>query len=155
MKKKNLYFLIGIISGLLLGFAGTFFVMNILDKDNINTSTKEEKKVAEDVFLTESLYCDLYYPKQWEDKVIIEEALNVVHFSANFGEEKVVDLFDVVASEISEDDKSGELEVHIIVYELELDDQWSNEEKQTIVKMQEDVSCIASYLEKEGITVIK
>lgn len=124
-----------------------------IEEESDLASIKEEV-VGGEVFKVESLYCDLYYPTKWEDKVLIEETLNVVHFSADFGEGKTITLFDVVAVELSEDEEDGEIEVHIVLYDLEFDEQWSDEQKQIIIEMQEDASCIADYLEKDNIAVI-
>ena len=147
---KNVYFILGLMTGLFLGVVITFFMMNNLDKGERSTITEKEGLEIDEVFKVESLYCDYYYPIKWKEKVLIDDTLNVVHFSANLNEDKQIDLFDIVATVDEEDG----INVHIVLYELEFDNSWSNEDKQMIVKMQEDVQCIIDYLERENIKVI-
>ena len=166
-KRRNLSFMLGIILGILVGFVSAFLIMN---RDSDIVASKEELAVAdvtevesaldsvkeeiegEDVFKVVCLYCDVYYPTKWENNVLIEETLNVVQFSADFGEGKVITLFDVVAMEPSDDEES--IEVHIVKYDLEFNEQWTDEEKQIVIEMQNDADCVVEYLEKEDITVI-
>ena len=170
---KKVCFILGIIIGCLLGIGGTFLVMNFSENKNETVSSAKEKIVKEDsreaeedvevsfledivdegVFKVESLYCDLYYPIEWKEKIDIEEELNIVHFGTDIGGETVT-LFDVVSVENSKEETISELEVHIVLYDLEFNEQWSEEEKQMVIEMQEDIGCIVDYLEKDGITVI-
>ena len=170
IKKSSLSFILGIVVGILVGFGIGFLCVNPTNKDVTTVVSKEELDNEEilktatnldaikedidgkDVFKVTCVYCDIYYPAKWEDNVLIEETLNVVQFSADFGDGKVIPLFDVVAMELSETEK--DMEVHIIKYDLEFNEQWTDEEKQMVMEMQKDADCVAEYLEKENITVI-
>ena len=155
IKKKHAYLIIGCVLGILAGLLLGWFLAGTVSNVSERTGTKQiENKSDENMYKIESLYCDLYYPAKWEEMLTVEEELNAVHFTADLDENKIIDLFDVVVVETEESESENAFEVHIIMFDLEFDEQWNDEEKQTALTMQKDAAVICDYLEKENIKVI-
>lgn len=171
-KNKTLYYVIGVVIVLILISLGMMLIMNsknnsenLSNIDSENSEIKIEQgmvdplaeEIAEDEKLAKkgkmkvsSLYCDIYYPIEWKEKVIVKDELNVVTFIADYGNDKKVDLFEVVAVE----DEGGNVEMHIVKFNLVFDDKWSTQEKKEVEQMQEDADFVAKYLKKDKFTVI-
>lgn len=162
-KTRKILYTIIVILVIAIGIATAFLLIGRMENNSL-TNDKPQDKVQDNnqdniqdnmqlnedgLFVTESLYYDLYYPVEWQDKVIIEEELNVVHFCARHGDE-IVDIFDIVAIETDK----GKIEAHIVMYDVETD-HWSDEEKAEVNKMKNDSDHIVDYLKKQKISVVK
>ena len=178
-KNKKLYYIIGLVVILILAGIGLMLAMNNNDRmanvddvdkavagEQVEEEQKEEKITKDDPLAKElkkeeklakkgmakvsSMYCEMYYPIEWKDKVIVEDELNVVSFIVDFGDGKKTDLFDVVAVE----DDNGKVEMHIVKFDLEFNGKWSEEDKTEAKQMQKDADFVAKYLKKDKFTVI-
>ena len=119
--------------------------------NKLSVSREAEVVIAEDLVI-ETPYGNLYYPGEWKDSLVVEQENESVHFYANINEKKVKLFtleFGVEDSAIAYvlNDNNNKVSVGIRMEELMLDDNWSDEDKNTVYTMQESVNDLLEKLE--------
>lgn len=96
--------------------------------------------------------CDLYYPSQWVEYVEIQSKADGVFFSANIGEMKV-QLFDIYFAgdngtyyDTIQSKNGKEVAVRVKMYPIVPDDSWTEENKNLLFGMQEDLNYLCQKL---------
>ncbi len=105
-------------------------------------------------------YCTLLYPKEWENNLrteIVDKDEYKVEFYGTVEEKSEQHLFDVIfngssgyhVGTLTMDGVEG-VQLNIEPYESDFDDTWTDEEKDIIYAMSEDVNYIIGMLENSG-----
>ena len=132
---------------------------NVENKDVEVVSTIEKQISEEDAFVINTDYCDLYYPLKWEESVyteIVTSEVYTVQFYGKLENKEDQHLFDIIFGNadgtlLGKVENDGEkIPVYLKGIEFEADDSWSEEEKITIMTMQEDVNYVIGMLQKEA-----
>lgn len=111
-------------------------------------------------------YCNLCFPKKWEENLKIKnkekDGNNSVEFWAKVDKKESVHIFDIMfggegytVGTIT--DKNGKkIDINVKSYEPDLDDTWTDEEKNTIYAIGEDINYLLLELEKvEGFESVE
>lgn len=165
-RKKNI--LIGILLVIILVLV--IVIVKQMNQDNNGVTAKSEvtelyPKDTEAMEIKTS-YCNLYFPQKWEKNLEIknekENGNSVVQFWAKIDKKDPVHIFDIVfggeeytVGTIT--DKNGKkINVNVKSYENDLDDKWTDEEKNTIYAIGEDINYLLLELEKvEGFEAVE
>lgn len=126
-------------------------------------STVEQQMQEEEAFEIETKYGSLYYPKKWESQVRIEIDENdeyTVKFYGTVEGKEEQHLFNVVFGEkgnkLGSFEKDGEtVTVCLDFEENTMNDEWTEEEKNIIYAMQEDINYLIGMWEKDGFEILK
>lgn len=166
-KKKTLLILLMSVLFMLIVVGIIVFVKR--DKDDngstVNSATNgnvvstiEEQIKTENGIITETKYCNLYYPEKWEKNIDIkvkEDDVYSVQFFGKVENKEEQHLFDIVFGEvegtligyyIQDEDK---VPIYIKGILFSPDDSWTEEECTTIMMMQEDSNYTMGMLQKE------
>lgn len=174
MKQKNnkLVVIATIFCILIVGIIGVLWVGELNERQSSNdraskkidnkndeetTSLIETQEIQGD-FEIETPYCNLYFPAKWENQVSIEkieEEQYIVQFFGNIEGEEQQHLFDVLFSG-TEGIKIGDLTmvdgtvipVYIYSVEQQMNENWTEEEKNIIYAMQEDINYTIEKIEE-------
>lgn len=129
------------------------------DKEQMNSksviSTIEEQINNEEAFSIETKYGNLYFPLKWKENISIKNnGSDIVEFYGNVNEIREQHLFDIVYGNSSENIigsiKVGEEDINVSfnLYELNIEDEWSDEEVDAFSAMQEDINYLIGMLVK-------
>lgn len=130
--------------------------------ENTEVENKEESAelYSEDVkaFKIETPYCDLLYPEKWknivETEIVSVDGVEEVQFWAKLEGKDKVHLFDIIFGGESNEVGTLEIEdgeavtVNVVSYEFEEDDSWTEDEKEIIYSLLEDINYILLQLEE-------
>lgn len=170
MSKKNI--LIGILFAIILVLVimlvretGQDNKDGIVAKSEITSGNELYPEDTEAMEIKTS-YCNLYFPQKWEENLEIknekENGNSVVQFWAKIDKKDPVHIFDIIfggeeytVGTIT--DKNGKkINVNVKSYENDLDDKWTDEEKNTIYAIGEDINYLLLELEKvEGFEAVE
>lgn len=117
--------------------------------DNTNSITESEVDTTE----INTDYGVIRYPKCWDDMVNTditktEDGLYCVTFYGTIENHDALKLFDVIfggdnGTIVGHVEKDGEIiDVYVISYDPEFDDTWSQQDRNTVVSMQEDINVL-------------
>lgn len=132
--------------------------LNLEDPAVLNQSgdPQSDEQQNREAFTLDTPYTELRYPSQWSDQLSIEiheKEVYGVTYCAVIGSHEAKDLFTVwFGGEAGTSLKtikipSGELvEIRIEMAEIPFDDSWTEEEKSTVFRMQEDANYLISHL---------
>lgn len=124
-----------------------------VEKIEENINILDEMSAEEDIAI-ETPFVDLYYPEKWDGLLRIEEREGdtyTVRFFAQIEEREEQHIFDIIFGK-TEGILLGtlnETEIYMFYTELIFAENWSEEDKNTIYAMQEDVNHIIEMLQKE------
>lgn len=162
-----LMLIIGIVIGVVLGICVAKACLNNDDENSfVNYTEKKveqqkqdenisEKIVNEDSLIVETPIVNLQYPKKWENQISVEQIVEDTHtvtFLGTVEGKEAVHMFDVVfggTEGIFLGTMNG-IGVHLVYTDINFDENWSEEEKNTIYAMQEDVNYMIGMLENES-----
>lgn len=131
-------------------------------KNNDNTEEKNSMNIdlySEDTkaFKIETSYCNLYYPEEWKalihTQIVSENDSEAVQFWAEFEGKEKIHLFDIIFGGDAYTVgtlkmKTGEIiSVNVLSHDIELDDTWTEAEKEKVYIMMEDINYILYKLE--------
>lgn len=129
----------------------------LFSKSNSNTDHKVNVIENDGLLEIETKYCSLYYPSKWKDSITVKysnEAGYKIEFYGNIKKKETLHLFDICFN--SDDgellgyfNREEAVNVSFNVYEVKFDETWTQDEKDQIYSMQEDVNYIIKMLEKE------
>lgn len=177
-RNKKLVVLMSMVLVILVGIAAVLFTKSDKDieKDKLNASTdgskaqvesQEEDSVStidqqildEESYVIETDYVRLYYPQKWEDNLeteVVEDEGYVVEFYGKVEGKERQKIFEVIFNGdadivIGTVENNGEnIYVGFNLTDLELGDDWTDEEADVICAMQEDVNYLIGMLEREA-----
>lgn len=123
------------------------------------TSTLDQM-FEQEGFIIETPIVNLHYPEKWKEQIRVEQIEGDVHtvqFIATVEGKEEVHIFDIAyGSEEGytlgylEDDNEEKVPVNIISYDFELGEEWTEEEKNEVYTMLEDVNYIIEILQKDA-----
>lgn len=121
-------------------------------------STVEQQLQEEEAIKIETKYCNLYYPQNWESQLrteIVEDGDYTVKFYGTVEGKEEQHIFSIVFGETEHElgsFKKGDETVKVCLdfEEHTMNEEWTEEEKNTIYAMQEDVNYLIGMWEKEG-----
>lgn len=177
-RNKKLVVLMSMVLVILVGIAAVLFTKSDKDieKDKLNASknessaqaeSQEEESVStidqqildEESYVIETDYVRLYYPQKWEDNLeteVVEDEGYVVEFYGKVEGKERQKIFEVIFNGdadivIGTVENNGEnIYVGFNLTDLELGDDWTDEEADIICAMQEDVNYLMGMLEREA-----
>ena len=115
-------------------------------------SEKDKDKVE---LVIETKYCDLYYPAEWEDTLLVDEVEGIPHavtFYACISGMEEQELFELYFGKVNEPvgviatESGALLDVGISVTPFEPDVRWSKENSEIVYAMQDDINYIISKM---------
>lgn len=164
--KNFIIVLLSIICVVLIVMVIVLLLNNLRDKSDegksaelVENSGESEVIEEEEGFAIKTPYCTLYYPVKWENQVnteIQEGEVITVQFHGQVEGKETLHLFDISFGS-DEGDTIGTIDaedgtkisVNVVLHELLLDESWTDEEKNEIYTMQEDINYIIDRLEQE------
>lgn len=125
------------------------------ETENLGTAAMEAANTED--FAIETPYCTLYYPVQWQEQVRIEAVEGeayVVQFYGQVEGKEEQHLFDVLFGS-AEGTLIGDLKtadganvsISIVSYAFEFGEEWTEDERISILTMQEDINHVLGKLE--------
>lgn len=128
------------------------------DRQEQSVNTIDEMLEQEGFTVTTPLV-DLYYPEKWKEKIRvgqIEGDIHVVQFWATIKEKEEIHIFDIVFGSEEEyvlgyfeGENKEKIPVNIISYDFELSEDWTEEERNELYVMMEDINYIINRLQEE------
>lgn len=165
LKKKNIVLII--MFCMILAVAVTIIAVIDINSKNEDERKKETESIVPhleeridsvEAYAIETKYCNLYYPAKWKEQLaveIFEGDIYTVKFYGKIegkGKQPIFDItfnaqegFDIGHLKVKDDKVS----ISVVLAELEIGQDWSDDEVETLCVMQEEVNYLISMLEKE------
>ena len=138
-QKNNSFIILAVILFVVVAtLVGLLFVRrNVEDAGNTNPTTAIEE------ISIKTTYCELFYPKEWEDYLVTKQQDNRVSFYAKIAEHEQIQLFDIVFNN-SAGDYVGKIncsdgtnaDVCLLMCSVNFDETWDEKERTIVHQMQ-------------------
>lgn len=164
MKKRNkMKNILIVVFVLVIGVSVILTIKDRFNKTNINTEAKSDDIKTElypdDIkdYAIQTTYGDLMFPEEWsqyvQTEVVKTDASETVQFWFQTEGKEKVHIFDIIfggEGYLLGSIKLNEIEINVSIesYSYELDDSWTESEKNTIKCVEHDINYLLKNLEK-------